>query len=654
MSQQPEPHAVPQAIEDRELINSDLGPRYQTTKIHREQMRQEAHYHMTTPLEDPLFTTGEYRQALTQSLGEDAVAPGEKYQTKKILPDAATINHLMIVANESPADAPDSFTSPEYLRITDTFTQSFDQEQTDNLIEDSPAMAESHLPLPRTTPFPPPVIEPESLPTPPNPSPNPNRFPSEHLLLPQGDYQNLALLPVVEAPLSGLETKPMNTEQLVALSQQYQRDNGIEGRNNVSHIVALPDPLITARCLPAALAGNETLANNDANVSNESIVNNEISNGNELIEPEVLPTVNLFAQSLDSQTAALAGKTSWQNYWQSYWWTLTIPLLVAIAAIIGFISFVVRSLPVPETSPGATVNVENPSAINAASDPQDSTLNPVTDGAATATASPALNPPVTNSDKKLTDKPDNSSNSSNSKDLTASSVNNSGTSSSSVNGSANNTDNNTVNNTRNNSANAKKTNILPSSQAVTNQREAAKSSAATTRSEGATGLLTTLPQLPKGNGSNADVSALPPSTDAAIAVPPSGTTSAKPPITPPELAASAPTALTKTLPLNESNKEPNKLRLTEMINAVIAGNLEKVQNFFRATKADINVKDSLDRTALWWAVKYGQTRIAEWLLRQGADPNIANINGINPLALARKEQAQNKRLLELLEKRAGK
>jgi hypothetical protein len=443
----------------------------------------------------------------------------------------------------------------------------------------------------------------------------------------------------------------MNTAQLVALSQQYQRDNDIEGRNNGGHIVTLPDPLITARCLPAALAGNETLANNDANVSNESIVNNEISNGNELIEPEVLPTVNLFAQSLDSQTAALAGKTSWQNYWQSYWWTLTIPLLVAIAAIIGFISFVVRSLPVPETSPGATVNVENPSAINAASDPQDSTINPVTDGAATATASPALNPPVTNSDKKLTDKPDNSSNS---KDLTASSANNSGTSSSSLNGSANNTDNNTVNNTRNNSANAKKTNILPSSQTVTNQREAAKSSAATTRSEGATGLLTTLPQLPKGNGSNADVSALPPSTDAAIAVPPSGTTSAKPPITPPELAASAPTALTKTLPLNESNKEPNKLRLTEMINAVIAGNLEKVQNFFRATKADINVKDSLDRTALWWAVKYGQTRIAEWLLRQGADPNIANINGINPLALARKEQAQNKRLLELLEKRAGK
>jgi ankyrin repeat protein len=73
---------------------------------------------------------------------------------------------------------------------------------------------------------------------------------------------------------------------------------------------------------------------------------------------------------------------------------------------------------------------------------------------------------------------------------------------------------------------------------------------------------------------------------------------------------------------------PQALRL-----AAESGDLKRLQSF-RDQLTDINSRDDAGRTALLLATLHGQTKAVEFLLAHGADPNIADGEGVTPLSAA--------------------
>ncbi|KAK3365327.1 hypothetical protein B0T24DRAFT_561203 [Lasiosphaeria ovina] len=83
----------------------------------------------------------------------------------------------------------------------------------------------------------------------------------------------------------------------------------------------------------------------------------------------------------------------------------------------------------------------------------------------------------------------------------------------------------------------------------------------------------------------------------------------------------------------------NSLGETPLHRAAAMGNLAAVGNLLAHSQTDqakINHPDVLGRTALWHAVCNGEAslKIVETLLRSGADPNIADDNGLTPVHVA--------------------
>ncbi|OMJ74274.1 hypothetical protein SteCoe_26827 [Stentor coeruleus] len=65
------------------------------------------------------------------------------------------------------------------------------------------------------------------------------------------------------------------------------------------------------------------------------------------------------------------------------------------------------------------------------------------------------------------------------------------------------------------------------------------------------------------------------------------------------------------------------------------GNLKKINELLQATPEILNLRDQhLGLTLLANSIKYGQTELSQFLLTQGADPNISNIIGETPLHIA--------------------
>jgi uncharacterized protein len=76
-----------------------------------------------------------------------------------------------------------------------------------------------------------------------------------------------------------------------------------------------------------------------------------------------------------------------------------------------------------------------------------------------------------------------------------------------------------------------------------------------------------------------------------------------------------------------------------MMTASLQGRIEVVRLLLGhpAGKSTVNHRDSLGRTALWWACFRGRGDIARALLESGADATIADKNGRTPMAIAKQE-----------------
>ena len=90
------------------------------------------------------------------------------------------------------------------------------------------------------------------------------------------------------------------------------------------------------------------------------------------------------------------------------------------------------------------------------------------------------------------------------------------------------------------------------------------------------------------------------------------------------------------IPINDN--EP-KLHI-----AAARGNLTLLQEL--PLETNINEKDSLEKTALFWATENGHERVVEYLLTHGAEVNAADKNGLTPLLIA--AQNDHERVVEYL------
>ena len=74
--------------------------------------------------------------------------------------------------------------------------------------------------------------------------------------------------------------------------------------------------------------------------------------------------------------------------------------------------------------------------------------------------------------------------------------------------------------------------------------------------------------------------------------------------------------------------------LSVLHNAAEKGDLRTLQSLLRDQHTDINSRDDAGRTALLVATLHGQTKAVKLLLAHGADPNLADADGVTPLRAA--------------------
>lgn len=75
----------------------------------------------------------------------------------------------------------------------------------------------------------------------------------------------------------------------------------------------------------------------------------------------------------------------------------------------------------------------------------------------------------------------------------------------------------------------------------------------------------------------------------------------------------------------------DKFRMTSLMYAVCANNIDIVKILIEADSSTIDVQDSSGKAALHFAMEYGSEPIGYILLQNGGNPNIQNHQGFTPL-----------------------
>ncbi len=76
-------------------------------------------------------------------------------------------------------------------------------------------------------------------------------------------------------------------------------------------------------------------------------------------------------------------------------------------------------------------------------------------------------------------------------------------------------------------------------------------------------------------------------------------------------------------------------RLSRLMLAVFASRKATLEHLLRTGQGDVGQRDARDRTALWWACRWGETHMVRLLLRFGADELAADHQGAMPRAAAK-------------------
>jgi ankyrin repeat protein len=108
--------------------------------------------------------------------------------------------------------------------------------------------------------------------------------------------------------------------------------------------------------------------------------------------------------------------------------------------------------------------------------------------------------------------------------------------------------------------------------------------------------------------------------------------------------------------LLESGADPNSRTIEGITPVITAAEDTAVLGMLKKYGARIDEADNKGRTALFIAIINDQIDKAEWLLRNGADPNTKNLEGDTPLRFLRTLENTEKRrkIAEMLKRYGGK
>lgn len=97
--------------------------------------------------------------------------------------------------------------------------------------------------------------------------------------------------------------------------------------------------------------------------------------------------------------------------------------------------------------------------------------------------------------------------------------------------------------------------------------------------------------------------------------------------------------------------EPGATRQQQLRRAAEAGDVDEIAALASGLR-DLNARDAQGRTAVMIATLHGQTAAVTTLLARGADPNVADANGLTPLQAARAAGASD--IIATLERYGGR
>lgn len=81
----------------------------------------------------------------------------------------------------------------------------------------------------------------------------------------------------------------------------------------------------------------------------------------------------------------------------------------------------------------------------------------------------------------------------------------------------------------------------------------------------------------------------------------------------------------------EVNKSMRKYASEGLLHAAALGNIKIAEHLIQKMKADVNYQDKKGWTPLLWAISRKRLGMAEYLLRQGANPNFVSCCGFSPV-----------------------
>ena len=89
-----------------------------------------------------------------------------------------------------------------------------------------------------------------------------------------------------------------------------------------------------------------------------------------------------------------------------------------------------------------------------------------------------------------------------------------------------------------------------------------------------------------------------------------------------------------------------------LINACMRGDYQEVKSTVESLEVKINYQDDNGKTPLMWASINGHLNVVQYLIEEGANPNIKNNKGKTALDLA--EENGHKKVAEFLRKARAK